>query len=178
MLSARDVCGSSAGVVEGSKKNERGDVCGVARREKDRFTVASALRSRYTITGPGIPDACTLERESYTLHAHGQWARVCHESQLPPPCQYIYPQSPRFTRINSQPRLTGLRCGMQTLPKRSTIRSRSVILATYTKALSFACSMSCSHGATSRIEHLVDPNPTSRWTAAHSPIPLSANSTE
>ena len=47
-------------------------------------TMAIERQSRLTIKGPGIPDACELERESY---AHGQWARVRHESQLPPSCQ-------------------------------------------------------------------------------------------
>ena len=64
---------------------------------------------------------------------------VSRDTASSPPCQSIHPST--FTGTNSHPSITDLRYGIQTLPKRSTATSLSVMLVMYMKAFSFACSM-------------------------------------
>ena len=66
------------------------------------------------------------------------YANETNSVSFPSTCQYFH-RSP-FTETNSRPYITDLPCGNQTLPKRSTTRSRSATWVMYVKAFSFACS--------------------------------------
>ena len=108
---------------------------------------------------------------TWTYSSRGLRPRI--RALFPPPCQN---QPLTFIGTNSQTCPTGLRCGIQGLPKTSTTRSRSAMSVIYTKDRSFACSMCCFLGTIRRIKRLVDRSATSLCIAVHLAISSGAKS--
>ena len=103
-----------------------------------------------TVCGPGNTTSCVsvltltllICTESYANN-HSHFHSLCRSS--------IRSTS---TGSTSGLHIMGSPCGIQTLFRVSTTRSRSAMLATYLKALSSACSLSRFLGTTSQIKHL------------------------